>query len=70
MMRKAVIARSTREFSPRVRFHYQRDYVGRDPADEQIRVSGIREDGELYGRGHPQGRKDLIPKHLVLRRGR
>ena len=53
MVLETEIAAAARQFRPGLCLHHQRHHVGWHPASQQVRVSGIREKGELYGRGDP-----------------
>ena len=46
---EAISAGSARKFSSGLSFQHKCDHVGWYPTAKQIRVSGIREQGELYG---------------------
>jgi len=51
MVLETVIASAARQFRPWLCLHNQRHHIGWHPASQQVRVSGIWEEGELHSRG-------------------
>jgi hypothetical protein len=48
---ETVTAGAARQLRPWLRLHGQRHHIHRHPASKQVRVSGIREEGQLHSRG-------------------
>jgi len=51
MVLETVIAGAARQFRPWLCLHDQRHHIGWHPAGQQVRVSGMWEEGKLHSRG-------------------